>query len=141
MNSLAVKTAVRARLTALWDPVDATIREPNRTFDPQGRPWIDIRFPGAADDRADIGDAENPLWDEVGAFMVHIYTPAGDGPDLADALAEAAAAIFQGHEFDGVECRNRLPGQSGERAPEGMQGAWWGVSFGIGYRYQSIGSL
>jgi hypothetical protein len=140
MSSLAVKTAVRARLAALWPSENAAIREPNTAFDPQGRPWIDIRFPGAAIGRADIGDAENPLWDEVGALMVDVYIPAGGGPDLGDALAEAVAAIFQGQEFDGVQCRNRLPGQSGERAPEGMQGAWWGVSFGIGYRFQSIGS-
>lgn len=138
MSSLAVKAAVRARLATLWQPENAAIREPNRTFDPQGRPWIDIRFPGAAVDRADIGDAAHPLWEEVGAFMVDVYVPAGAGPDLADALAEAVAEIFQGQEFDGVECRRRLPGQSGERAPEGMHGAWWGVSFGIGYRYQSI---
>lgn len=140
MSSHAVKSAVRARLASLWDTDNAAIREPNTTFDPQGLPWIEVRFPGAAIDRADIGDADRPLWDEVGAFMVDVYVPAGAGADTADSLADAVAAIFQGQEFDSIECRNRLAGQSGDRQPAGVDGVWWGISFGIGYQYQSIGS-
>ena len=138
MTTSAVEFAVRARLSSLWDQDVALIREPNTGFDPEGHPWIEIRFPGAAVDRADIGDPDHPLWNEVGAFMIDVYVPAGVGAGLASTIADAAAEIFQGREFSGVECRGRMAGQSGDRTPDGLDGRWWGVSFGIGYRYQSI---
>ena len=140
MTSAAVKTAVRGRLAARWDTGAAAIRQANTLFDPAGRPWIEVRFPGAAIERGDIGDPDHPLWIETGAFMCDAYVPAGCGEEVADQLADLLANLFMGRAFDGVECHERLAGIAGERTPTGVEGVWWGVSFGIGYRHQFIGS-
>lgn len=133
-----VQQIVTAALTAGWNAADAAIRQPNTTFDPAGNPWIEIRFPGAATRRADIGDADHPMWDEAGAFMCDVYVPVGVGAEMAAALADAMWAIFAGRDLSGVRCDERLQGQSGEREPTGVPGVWWGLSFGVSYRYLSI---
>lgn len=138
MTQAAVITAVRTRLRDNWNEAVARIREPNMNFAPGSTPWIEIRFPGALNDRADLGDPNGAMWEEAGVFICDVYVPANTGDELAAAIADTLAALFQGQDFDFVSCMGRLPGQSGQRQPDGFGGTWWGVSFGIAYRYQSI---
>lgn len=130
-----VETALRTHFAANISTEGRSIREPNTDFDPQGLPWFELRFPGARTDRGDIGEASNPMWDEAGAFMVDVYVPAGSGSALAAAMADEAWAIFAGQEIEGIRCDTRMQGQSGPREVDGVEGIWWGLSFGIGYRY------
>lgn len=139
MSSAAVIGIVRSALAAGWDASNAGIREPNTTFDPQGLPWIEIAFPGSRIDRGDIGEPDAPLRDEVGAFMVHVFVPVGAGEEIARAIADAVWEIYALKDLSGVRCDTRLTGQSGEREPTGVPGVWWGVSYGVSYRYQSVG--
>jgi hypothetical protein len=139
MSSASVKAAVRGHLAAHWDPAAAAIREANSDFQPGGRPWFELRFPGSRTERQDIGEPDHPLWRETGAFMVDVYVPQGIGADAAEQLGEQVAALFLGRSIDGVECQERLDGVAGEREPAGVPGPWWGLSFGIGYRFQWLG--
>lgn len=139
MASANVETALRNHLAANWDESVAKIREPNTSFDPGAFPWIEIRFPGSAIDRADIGANDAPMWDEVGAVMIDIYIPAGSGSAIATAIADAVWELFKGREIEGVRCDSRLQGQSGPREPSEISGVWWGVSYGIAFRYLSVG--
>lgn len=139
MSTVPVKEAIRSALAGAWDTGAAAIRKPNSAFSPGENPWIEIRFPGALTQRGDIGDSSAPLWDEAGAFMVDVYVPMGSGEEVADALGDAAWNIFKGQNFSGVRCDSRMAGQSGPREPMGDGGGvWWGLSFGISYRYLSI---
>lgn len=130
-----VEAAIRAHFSANISADGRSIREPNTAFDPQNLPWFELRFPGARTDRADIGDAGNPMWEEVGAFMVDVYVPEGIGTAAAGEMADEAWAVFAGQYLEGIRVDRRLDGQSGPREPDGVSGVWWGVTFGIGYRY------
>src|SRR3546814_20562509 len=105
MSQQAVITAVRARLTDNWDVTRATIRQPNEDFDPDGKPWIELRFPGGMNDRADLGEPSAAMWEEAGAFLCDVYVPQGAGEAPATALADALALIFQGPAFTSSEER------------------------------------
>jgi len=140
MSQAAVRTAVRSRLEQNWDQAKAKIRKTNESFVPAGMPWIEIRFPGARNSRADLGEPDAAMWEEAGAFMCDVYVPADSGEDAAALLADELAALYQGQDFDNVSCFDRMPGHSGLRQPEGLSGVWYGTSFGIAYRYQSITS-
>lgn len=139
MSSASVVNIIRAALADGWDESIARIRDPNTTFDPMWLPWIEIAFPGSRIDRGDIGEPDAPLRDEVGAFMVHVFVPVGAGEDIARQIADAVWEIYALKDLSGVRCDMRLSGQSGEREPTGVPGVWWGVSYGVSYRYQSVG--
>lgn len=138
MTSAIVKAAVDQVLTG-WSAAVAPIRKPNEAFTPPQGPWIDIRFPGSGIGRADIGDPDAPMWDEAGAFMVHVMTPMGAGTDTADAIGDAIWELFRGQEVNGVRFDERLSGTSGEREIPGLEGVFWGLSYGITFRLQQIG--
>lgn len=138
MSSAAVVSIIRGALSSGWDASNAAIREPNTSFDPMGNPWIEISFPGSRVDRGDIGEPDAPLRDEVGAFMVHVFVPLGAGEDIARQIADAVWEIYALKNLSGVRCDTRLPGQSGEREPAGVEGVWWGISYGISYRFLSV---
>lgn len=139
MSSAAVKSAIRDYVADNWDTSVAAIRATNATFDPQGKPWFEIRFPGAAVDRGDIGEPDAPLWDEVGAIMVDVYVPLGSTDAAADEIGDAIWALLRGQEIEGIRLDGRLSGQSGPRETSGVDGTWWGLSYGITYRYLSVG--
>lgn len=144
MSTLLAKAVIRDALddqsAALAETYGASIRSTNTTFDPAGAPWIEIRFPGARTDRLDIGETAAPLWEEVGAFMVDVYVPTNTAEDLADAIADAVWGIYRGQDLSGVRCDARMAGQSGPREPFGQgTGVWWGLSFGVSYRFQTVG--
>lgn len=138
MSSSAVVQVIKSTFAAGWDAASVRIRETNTEFDPEGNPWVELRFPGSQVVRGDIGEPDAPLQDEVGAFMVDIYVPHGVGDDLARELADAAWSIFAMKDISGIRFDSRLTGQSGDREPVGIPGVWWGLSFGISYRYQSV---
>lgn len=128
---------VTAALGEAWDTSIARIREPNTAFDPMGQPWLQLRFPGAHIQRGDIGEPDAPMRDEVGAFMVDVFVPVGTGEALARQIADAVWQIYEFRSLSGVRCDERLQGQSGEREPVGVPGVWWGISYGVSYRFLS----
>lgn len=138
MSSSAVVAITKTALFTAWDTSLALIREENTLFDPEGRAWIQLRFPGARISRGDIGEPGQPLVDEVGSFMVDSFVPAHSGDDLARVLADAVWDIFGLKDINGVRYDERLGGQSGWREPDGVGGVWWGLSYGIRYRYLSV---
>ncbi|NIJ40345.1 hypothetical protein FHS78_000615 [Parvibaculum indicum] len=138
MSSDAVASIVNATLDAHWNAALARRREPNTDFDPGGLQWFEVRFPGSHIGRGDIGEPAAPLRDETGAFMVDVYVPKGTGDQLARNIADAIWEIFAFKDLSGLRCDERMAGQSGWREPEGVPGVWWGLSYGIGYRYLSI---
>lgn len=138
MSSATVVSIVKTALAAGLDAGLAAIREENTDFDPNGKPWVQLRFPGSQVTRGDIGEPDAPMRDEVGAFMVDVFVPLGVGDDIARAIADAVWEIFALKEISGVRFDERLAGQSGDREPEGAAGVWWGISYGIRYRYLSV---
>lgn len=136
MTSEAVVALIEARLGEF---TAAPVREPNTDFDPDGRPFVEIAFPGAGESRAAIGDASNPLWEEDGAFMCHVYIPQGDGHGKALQLAGLLADLFlRWDPPPGLTILERLPGDGG--GPRLVNDhPWWGASFGISYVYHSVG--
>lgn len=138
MTSTVVASVVKTAVATAWDTGVAAVREENTEFDPGGNPWIQFRFPGSHITRGDIGEPEAPMRDEAGAFMVDVFVPRGVGDDLARAIADAIWDIFALKNISGVRFDERLMGQSGEREQEGVAGVWWGLSYGIRYRYLSV---
>jgi hypothetical protein len=138
MTSAIVKAAVDSVLTG-WSETVAPIRKPNTDFTPPAGPWIMTAFPGSAIGRADIGAPDAPMWDETGAFMLHVFTPLGAGTDAADAIADALWELFRGEEVDGVRFDERLAGTTGEREIPGLDGVYWGASYGITFRLLAVG--
>jgi hypothetical protein len=138
MTSAIVKAAV-AEVLEGWSESVAPIKRPNETFTPPAGPWIMTAFPGSAVARGDIGAPEAPLWDETGAFMLHVLTPQGAGTDALDAITDALWELFRGQEVDGVRFDERLGGSSGEREIPGLEGVYWGVSYGITFRLLAVG--
>lgn len=139
MSSATVQAAIRTAFAEVWNVEIARIREPNSSFDPAGAPWVEIRFPGSDIARADIGDPDHPMWDEAGAFMCHVFVPTGIGVDIANAIADAMWEVFAGKTVSYIRFDDRLGGQAGEREDPGIEGVWWGASFGVSYRYLSVG--
>lgn len=140
MSSSDFQKIVRARL-ARWS--GAVVRSGrNEDFKAPRGPWVDVAFPGAKQERSDIGSA-SPLWDEVGAFMIHVFVPPGSGDMIASELADSIARHFLTWDApEGVTITERMQGQQGPRQVEGdgdLAGRWWGVSFGIGYVFQTTG--
>jgi len=138
MTSAIVKAAVEAVLTG-WDETTAPIKRPNVTFTPPAGPWVMIAYPGSAVSRADIGAPDSPMWSETGAIMAHTFTPQGAGTDAADAIADSLWELFRGQEVNGVRFDERLGGSSGEREIPGLEGVYWGVSYGITFRLLAVG--
>lgn len=136
MSGAAVAAVVLARLDEAWSPTP--VRKPNTDFEPDGRPFVEAAFPGSDLGRGAIGDADNPLWDEAGAFMCHVFVPANTGDALAQQLADALADLFLRWDTPaGLTIWRRLASQEGARTVQGRP--WYGVSFGITYQYHSIG--
>lgn len=137
MSSAAVSALVQGRLDAAWTATP--IRRPNRDFDPGGRPFVEIAFPGAGRHPAAFGDADRSLWAEDGAIMCHVFFPTNSGDATARRLADALADLFLRWEPPpvGLTIWRRLAGQEGARRVQGRP--WYGVSFGIAYTYQTIG--
>jgi hypothetical protein len=98
-----------------------------------------VTFPGSAVARGDIGSPTTPLWIEDGAFMVHIMAPVGAGTEACDQTGDAIWELFRGQEVDGVRFDERLSGTSGEREVPGLQGVYWGLSYGITFRLLAVG--
>jgi hypothetical protein len=140
MTSASVKAALRDHLDDELGTDGPPQRRPNETFDPQGQPWVELRFPGAHTERGDIGETQAPLWDEAGAFMVDVNVPADIGEDSVSALADQIWNIFKGEPIPGIRCDTRLQGSAGPRDDTGAAGVWYGLSFGVGYRYLHIDS-
>ncbi|WP_041795140.1 phage tail terminator-like protein [Pararhodospirillum photometricum] len=137
MSTAAFQDIVRQRLAA-WS--GAVVRPGRNTdFQPPRAPWVDVDFPGAQVARADMG-ADEPLWEEVGAVMIHVFVPPGTGDRVASALADSLARHFlRWAPPAGVTITERMQGQAGPRDIEGdpeLKGRWWGVSFGLSYVYQ-----
>jgi len=136
MSSAAVAALVTTRLESAWTLTP--IRLPNRDFDPAGRPFVEVAFPGSGVSRGAIGDASNPLWSETGAWMNHIFVPQNVGDGTARQLADALADVFLRWDAPaGLTIFERMASQDGERLVQGRP--WYGISFGIRYEYHSIG--
>ena len=138
MSSATVAGITKARFASQWDTALAAVKEPNATFDPAGKQWVQLRFPGSREERADIGEPDAPLAEETGSIMVDVFVPANAGDDLARIIADAIWAIFRFQNIEGVRYDERMAGQSGWREPDGVGGVWWGLSYGISYRYMSV---
>jgi hypothetical protein len=137
MSSSAVADIIQARVRDAWTATP--VREGNADFDPGRAPYLELAFPGADEGRAAIGDASNPMWEEDGAFMVHLFAPQGVGDAVLRGLADEAAGLFLRWPSppEGLTIWRRMGSQAGERAVEGRP--WAGISFGISYTYHSIG--
>ncbi|MBB4267730.1 phage tail terminator-like protein [Roseospira visakhapatnamensis] len=136
MSSAAVSALVLAQLDAAWTLTP--VRRPNADFDPGGRPFVEVAFPGADVQRGAIGDASNPLWDEAGAFMCHVFVPANTGDAVARQLADALGDLFLRWDAPlGLTIWRRLASQEGARTVQGRP--WYGVSFGLTYQFHTIG--
>lgn len=137
MSSSAVAALIQNRLESTW--ALTPIRLPNRDFDPAGRPFVEVAFPGSGISRGAIGDASNPMWSEAGSFMAHVFVPQNVGDGTARQLADALADVFLrwGPPPVGLTIHERYASQDGERLVQGRP--WYGVSFGVRYEYQSIG--
>jgi len=138
MTSAIVKAAVETILAG-WDETAAPIKRPNETFTPPAGPWAMIAYPGSGIRRADIGAPDAPMWDEAGAFMVHVMVPLGATEAAADAVGDGLWELFRGEEQNGVRFDERLPGTSGEREIPGLEGVFWGISYGITFRLLAVG--
>lgn len=135
MTSSAVVTALRDLVDQALGTDGPEQRRPNEAFDPGDAPWVELRFPGAHVERGDIGEPAAPLWDEAGAFMVDVYVRPEWGEDVLRALADRIWDALKGEPVPGIRCDARLQGTAGPRAPDGVAGAWYGLSYGVEYRY------
>jgi hypothetical protein len=136
MSSSAVADIILARVEDAWSATP--VRASNTDFDPNGGPFLEIDFPGSDESRGAIGDSGNPLWEEAGAFMVHLFAPRGLGDAALRGLADEAAGLFmRWSPPEGLTIWRRMGAQAGDRTVDGSQ--WVGRSFGISYTYHSIG--
>lgn len=135
MASATPAAAIEARLRAQWTSTPVflpnEVNEGPRDSDGNPLSFVVIEFPGGSAEQISIGAPGDNVWREIGAFMIHVMVPVGEGAAAARSKAATIASIFRGKEFDGVECWAPLPPQESQRA----DGVWWGCSFGTPYLF------
>src|SRR5882757_1725106 len=132
MTSATPAAAIEDRLRANWmtTPVELfnETTEPPKGSDGTPIPWVALEFPGGVGTVWGIGNPGNNSFREDGAFMIHVFVPAGSGSTLARTYADQLAAIFRGKDFaTSVVCYAPHPPQT-NGTPDGN---YFGVSFAV----------
>lgn len=102
MASLAVMTAVEARLAANF--THCAIITPNTTAEPpgDGSPYLTVTYPVANETQASTGAPGSNAYREEGAFRFVLSVPIRTGLAQWMAWIDELRALFRGEEFDGV---------------------------------------
>lgn len=104
MASLAVITAVKARLAA--SGIETPVKHPNESFQPpaDGSAYIAVQYPVAAEAQRTFGAPGNNVFREEGAIRFVVHIPVGTELEVAATIAEPLRTLFRGARFDGVRC-------------------------------------
>lgn len=104
MASLAVITAVKARLAA--SSITTPVKHPNADFSTpaDGSAFIAVQYPVAAEAQATFGAPGNNVFREEGVIRFVINIPTGADLEVAATIAEALRTLFRSARFAGVRC-------------------------------------
>jgi hypothetical protein len=132
MASLAVDSAVRARITANW--THARLFEPNVDLEVPDdlSPYLVVEFPVGTEEQASLGAPGQNVFREEGGFVCTLAIVTGTS--LADARGwmEELRALFRDQVFDGVTTWSADPIVDDGKTDDG---AYYELSFAVPYRY------
>lgn len=102
MASLAVITAVKARLAA--SSITTPVKHPNADFQTpaDGSGFVSVQYPVAAERQISVGSPGNNVFREEGVIRFVINIAAGADLETAATIADELRALFRNALFEGV---------------------------------------
>lgn len=102
MASKPVVDAVEGRLGNPWSGIPVFGRNTQGDPPTDASDYIVVQYPMGDEDVASLGDPDNRLFREEGAFRLVLHASRGVGLHQALSWMEDLRALFRGVEFDGV---------------------------------------
>lgn len=104
MASLAVITAVKARLAA--SSITTPVKHPNADFQTpaDGTAFVSVQYPVAAEGQTTFGAPGNNVFREEGVIRFVINIATGADLEVAATIADELRTLFRSARFDGVRC-------------------------------------
>ena len=140
MASLAVMTAVAARVAANW--TYTTIIDPNETaaVPTDNAAFLEILYPITTEEPISFGSTANNAHEELGAFRICLYIPIGTEINPAATpwmtRIETLMALFRGIRFSSIDCIGFVGPTIWDDSDDG---AYFEISFAVSYRYIKFG--
>jgi len=140
MASLAVMTAVNARVAANW--TYTTVIAPNTTaaVPTDNSAFLEVLYPVATEEPISFGSTANNAHEELGSFRVCLYIPIGAeiNPTATPWMTriEALMAQFRGVRFSSIDCIGFVGPTIWDDSDDG---AYFEISFAVSYRYIKFG--
>lgn len=109
MASLAVQTAVEARLAANWTAT--AIIKPNTTSEvpTDGSPFLTVQYPLSESEQVGLASVGNRNYREEGVIRLVLAVQKGQGNGQALTWCETLRTLFRGAKFSGVQCWEASP--------------------------------
>lgn len=138
--SLAVITAVSARVASNW--THTPIIDPNTIggVPADNSAFLEILYPVSTETMMSFGDYGNNAHEEIGAFRIALYIPAGIGLNPAAtpwmSRMETLMAQFRGVRFSGIDCIGFVGPVVRDDSDDD---AYYEISFAVSYRRMTTG--
>lgn len=128
-----IRRAVQAHFAAGWGD-ETPVAWDNLPHQPAARrPWVRVSVLGSAGRQATLGRPGARLFRRRGHVFVQIFTPLAGGPAEAAALADKAAALFEGHSAAALTFAAADIRQSGEDSH-----GWWLTTVSVPYQADGV---
>lgn len=140
MSSLAVMTAVAARVAANWTYTPIIDPNSTATVPSDNSAFLEILYPVTTEGMLSFGSPGNNAHEENGAFRVGLYVPIGEGinPSATPWMTRITTlmAQFRGVRFSGIDCFGFVGPTIVDQTDDG---AYFEISFAVSYRYILFG--
>lgn len=133
MSSAAPFADISAKLVAA--ALGYPIWYPNATFRPPTPPSPWLRLSVTSDVLAPIELGAN-VWQENGTAYIEVIVPAYSGSTTARTIAKSVANVFRG--IAPPYTVVYMDASIGDGLVQPVNGAWWGLTVSIDWKYQDI---
>lgn len=135
MSSIAVMSSVYQRVEDFWTYTPIYAPNTAGAVPADNTAFLELLYPVATETQMSFGNFGNNAHEELGAFRLSLYIPAGVGlaPELEPWMLriEELMALFRGASFDGIDCLGFVGPTVRDDSDDG---AYYEVSFAVSYR-------
>lgn len=135
MSSLAVITAVSARVAANWNYTPIIDPNTGGGVPSDNSAFLEILYPVTTEEPLSFGNYGNNAHEEIGAFRISLFIPAGVGINPVTepwmTRIESLMALFRGVRFSGIDCIGFVGPTVRDDSDDD---AYYEISFAVSYR-------